>query len=134
MKKFSIFYNDGTVIHGGGEDDELVPVYFSRKWLEAPADGVCVVNVENSNTGTTAFQESEFYFQMPHNFHGQGDIFASNKIGVFLRQACDVGSLVKFGGWTAFSNYREMAKKARLDNWTPRVCGKCKEPEESADM
>ena len=91
------------------------------------------MNVENSQTGTTTFQESEFYFQLPYGFHGEGDVFASNKLGPFLRQAVDIGSIVKFGGWTNFKGYRELAKKARLDNWTPKVCGKTKEPEEDFD-
>ena len=134
MRRFSIFYNDGTVVHGGGEDDELVPVYFSRKWLEAPSDGVCAVKTDSAHVGGTVFSQSEFYFQLPFNFHGKGDIFSSNKIGAYLRQACDFGSLVKFGGWTTYEGYNEAQIKARKDEWTRPQTGKVKEPEEDMDL
>lgn len=31
MRKFSIYYNDGSVVNGGGEDDEEVTLTFSKK-------------------------------------------------------------------------------------------------------
>lgn len=131
IPKFSIFYNDGEVVHGGGEDDELVPVYFSKKWLEARSDGVCQVNVEGQK-GTVANNQYEFYFQLPINYHGEGFIFGSNKLGPYLRQACSPLSIVKFGGWTSKDNFQEIIAKARKDKWTPQV-GTLREQEESYD-
>lgn len=110
--KFSIWYNDGTVVHGGGEDDELVPMYFSKKWLEAPADGVCQIDREDKR-GTASLREWEFYFMLPANFHGEGTIGGSNKLGPFLRQAAMPYSLVKFGGWTSYENFNAIRKKSR---------------------
>lgn len=116
MRKFSIFYNDGTVIHGGGEDDELVPVYFPRKWLEAPSDGVCQINVANEK-GTVSINEFDAYFLFPQDSHGEGSIFGANDLGAYLRQM----GLVKYGGWTSRANYREIKKQARRDHWTPQT-------------
>ena len=107
-----IYYNDGSEVLIGGDDDELVPVYFSKKWLEAPADGVCQVDKVDER-GVISLKEWEFYFQMPDNFHGKGNIGGSNKIGPFLRQSCMPYSLVKFGGWTSFENYQNVRKKSR---------------------
>lgn len=110
--KAIIYYNDGSEVLIGGEDDELVPIYFSKKWLEAPADGVAQIDVEKPE-GTSSLNEYEFYYQMPFHFHGEGTIGASNKIGPFLRQSCMPYSLVKFGGWTNNANYQAIKKRAR---------------------
>lgn len=112
MKKFIIYYNDGTTVEGGDEDDELVPIYFSRKWLEAPSDGVTMIDREDPR-GVISLKEWEFYFQLPDNFHGNGMIGGSNKIGPFLRQAAMPYSLVKFGGWTSHENFTEARRKSR---------------------
>lgn len=47
-QRFAIYYADGTVHEGGGEEDELVDVTIrvSRDWLEAPSDRVLGVIVE----------------------------------------------------------------------------------------
>ena len=118
MRKFTIFYNDPDrePIHGGGEDDELVPVYFPRSWLEAPSDGVCQINVENEK-GTVSINEFDCYFLFPEDSHGEGSIFGANDLGAYLRQM----GIVKYGGWTSRANYQEIKRKARRDNWTPQT-------------
>lgn len=116
IRKFSIFYNDDTVVHGGGVDDELVPVYFPRSWLEAPSDGVCQINVENEK-GTVINNQRDNYFLFPQDSHGEGSIFGDNDIGAYLRQL----GIVKFGGWTSRANFQRIKQKARKDNWTPQT-------------
>ena len=46
--RFAVYYADGSVVEGGGPDDELVEVTIrvSRDWLAAPADRVLGVVVE----------------------------------------------------------------------------------------
>lgn len=135
IPKFTIIYNDGTTITGGGDDDEVVAVYLSRKWLEAPADGVSHINVEEPQIGRSTLKEYDYYFMLPVNFHGKGTIGGSNKIGAYLRQSLDLGmSLIKFGGWTTLDNYRALANKAIKDTWVPRESAKvAMASEDSAD-
>ena len=116
MRKVTLFYNDGTVVHGGGEDDEEVTITFSKKWLEAPADGLCLVNLETDD-GTIVSKEWDHYMYHPLEGHGEGAIHGANDIGAYLRQY----GIVKFGGWTSRANYQEMIVKARKDHWTPQT-------------
>lgn len=134
MKPFAIFYNNGDVVYGGGEDDEVITLTFSRKWLEAPSDGVSHIISDNGDTGRLTLCDNEYYYQMPYNYHGKGDIGQSNKVGPFLRQLTDLGGIVKFGGWTHNTTFKETAKRARLDDWVKPLTGKRREnPEDEAD-
>jgi len=134
IPKFSIYYTNGEVVHGGGEDDEEVTLTFSRQWLEAPNDGVCHIVVECPDLGRSIRKSYEYYYQLPLNFHGQGDIGGSMKIGPYLRQACDIGGLVKFGGWTSSKTFQDVARKANADTYVPKQSGQRIENEEdSAD-
>lgn len=132
IPKFVIIYNNGDEWYGGGEDDELVPVYFSRKWLEAPSDGVSHIVVENPSLGRSVRKEYEFYYQMPLNFHGEGDIGGSMKIGAYLRQAVDDGGFVKFGGWTSTATYQENARKAHTNDYIKKESAKHREQQEDS--
>lgn len=116
MRKFTIIYNDGTTVHGGGEDDELVPVYFSKKWLEAPNDGVCHINIEQDN-GTVIQNQYDYYFMLPYASHGDGHVYGCNSMDAYIRQF----SLVKCGGWTSRENFQALMRQARKDNWTPQT-------------
>ena len=113
MRKFSIYYNNGDVVHGGGEDDEEVTLTFSRKWLEAPSDGVAVVVSEAESTGRSQQNAYEYYYQLPINGHGNGVTGGSMKVGAFLRQV----GIVKFGGWTEDVNHNALMIKASHDEW-----------------
>ena len=113
MRKFKIFYNDGSTIEGGGDDDEEVTLTFSKKWLEAPSDGISHIVQEDSVTNRQTLFGNEYYYQLPYNTHGSGELGASMKAGPFLRQL----GIVKFGGWTASENYYEIAKKAKADTY-----------------
>ena len=117
MKKFAIYYNNGDVVQGGGEDDEEITLTFSKQWLEAPSDGVAVVVSETTTTGRTTLRANEFYYQLPINQHGLGCHGASMKIGAYLRQL----GVVKFGGWTDDGNHDEIKRRASMDTYVKRA-------------
>jgi hypothetical protein len=110
LPKFSIFYNNGEVVHGGGEDDELVTLQVSRKWLEAPSDGVACVVIQDSVIGRQQLDMYEYYYHFPLNSHAKGACGGSHKIGMYCRQMTDIGGLVKFGGWTDTQHLPERAE------------------------
>ena len=134
IPRFSIYYNNGDVAHGGGEDDEEVTITFSRKWLEAPSDGVSHIVVECPDLGRSIRKQYEYYFQLPINGHGEGDIGGSMKIGPYLRQLFNLGGIVKFGGWTSSRHFQDIARKANADTYVPRQSGqRAGNEEDSAD-
>lgn len=112
LPKWTIVYTNGHVVNGGGDDDEIVTLHVSKKWLEAPSDGVAVVVVEDSMIGRQQLQLYEYYYHFPVNSHGIGGIGGSAKIGPYLHQMTDLGGLVKFGGWTDTQNYYDLNAKA----------------------
>ena len=126
MRKFAIFYNDGNVVYGGGDDDEEVTLTFSRKWLEAPSDGVSHIIQQDSVSNRQTLFGNEYYYQLPYTSHGNGELGASMKAGPFLRQL----GIVKFGGWTASENYYAIAKKAHADTYILHRTVAENEPEE----
>lgn len=130
MRKFAIFYNNGEVVYGGGTEDEEVSITISKKWLEAPNDGVSHIISEVPDMGRLTLKDYEYYYQMPYSCHGEGDIGGSMKIGVYLRQI----GLVKFGGWTSNKNFRAIAGRANLSKWIPQVSARKKiQNEDEAD-
>ena len=120
IPRFSIYYTNGEVVHGGGEDDEEITLTFSRKWLEAPSDGVTHIVGERPDIGRGLYRDCEYYYQLPLNHHGAGEYGATMKIGAFLRQLSDLGGIVKFGGWTGSSQYQQIANAANRDQWVPK--------------
>lgn len=124
LPKFAIFYNNDEVVYGGGEDDEIVWLGFSRKWLEAPSDGVVGVLTENYDLGREELFPYDYYYQLPVGGHGKGCVGSSMKIGAYLRQLCDIGGIVKFGGWTDPVNFRKKVAKLMKDNFIQNQSGK----------
>ena len=120
MRRFAIYYNDGSVVEGGGDDDEEVTLKFSKKWLEAPNDGVALVISETSLTGRTMLAASEFYYQLPENTHGKGCHGSSMKVGPYLRQL----GICKFGGWTDDKNHNEIKVRSKDNTHVPRQSAK----------
>ena len=120
MRKFAIYYNNGDVVEGGGDDDEEITLTFSKKWLEAPSDGVAVVVSETTTTGRTTLHANEFYYQLPINGHGLGSNGASMKVGPYLRQL----GIVKFGGWTDDANHDSIKAKAKHNEHVQRQSAK----------
>lgn len=130
MRKFAIYYNNGDVVYGGGDDDEEITLTFSKKWLEAPSDGVACVTAENAKTGKVKLFEHDYYYQLPINHHGNGDIGCSMKIGAYIRQLSNQGGIVKIGGWTDISNHNDQMKKATLDPYIKQGSGTTSESDE----
>lgn len=126
MRKFAIYYNDGSVVEGGGDNDDIVMLTFSKKWLEAPSDGVACVVYDNAITGRSKLFASEFYYQLPYNHHGEGSCGSSMKIGAYLRQT----GLVKYGGWTDETNHNNRLTEASKNTYVNPVSAKRKEPQE----
>lgn len=130
MKRFTILYNDGSTVHGGGEDDELITLTFSKKWLEAPSDGVCIINREcDVGTTVTSLDQYDTFFMFPEESHGEGEIYGANDIGAYLRQL----GIVKFGGWTSRTHFHDLLAKARKDDWTPQTNEQLKERKQKVD-
>lgn len=113
IPRFAIFYADGSVVEGGGPDDDLVPLLVSRKWLEAPSDGVVVVAQKIPGVRNQRHYNSDYYYAFPANHHGAGEIGCAFSIGPFLRQL----GLVKFGGWTGTENYERIKTTAFHYGW-----------------
>lgn len=90
-KRFAIVYEDGSIVYGGGPDEEMVDVVHRvpRTWLEAPTDGVQAVIAEDHD-GPRTWRGQDHYFVLPcgTEFHSADDL------GPYLRKR--VG-LVKFG-------------------------------------
>ena len=119
MRRFAIYYNNGDVVRGGDDSDEEVTLTFSKKWLEAPSDGVACVVYEDKRVGRQILGSNEYFYQMPIDHHGKGALGASMKIGAYLRQLSDLGGIVKFGGWTDDVNFQEIKNKANKDEVIP---------------
>jgi len=89
--RFAIFYED-EVVEGGGPGDETVDIVFrvSKKWIEAPVDGVQAVVVEDPHTSRKVLNGEDYYYAIP-----SGHIGATSDLGAFLRG--HLQGLVKFG-------------------------------------
>jgi hypothetical protein len=132
IPRFSIYYTNGEVVHGGGEDDEEITLTFSRKWLEAPSDGIATVIIEDKVIGRQQLQQYEYYYHFPVDSHGKGCVGASHKVGMYLRQMTDIGGLVKFGGWTETQHYYDINAAAYNSKHVPPRTNKLPEHEEDA--
>lgn len=120
LPKFSIYYVDGTRLDGGGEEDELVPLYFSKKWLEAPADGVLAIAVQDPKINRQPLDHQDFYYAFPANHHGKGTCGHAGSLGPYLRSL----GIVKFGMWTHRDNYEDAKRRAMNDrDHIPGDCG-----------
>jgi len=129
MRKIKLFYNDGTSVECGGDDDEEVTLTFSKKFIEAPSDGIACVHCDDAMTGRSPVYANEFYYQMPINGHGKGCTGGSMKIGAFLRQL----GIVKFGGWTDSINHNNQMVAASKDTYVDRLSAKRREPSEAQE-
>jgi len=125
FEPFAIFYDDGTIVEGGGDDDELVDITFkvSKKWLEAPNDGVQAVIVRNPYTCRYVWRGHDHYFQM-----NGGEIHAADDIGAYLRK--HLKGMMKFGLCMNTEDFAEIAKSIKAYDKISREC----EREEKPDM
>ena len=125
FEPFAIVYSDGSIVEGGGDDDEIVELTFkvSRKWLEAPNDGVQAVIVKNPYSCRYVWRGHDHYFQMDG-----GEIHAADDIGPYHRM--HLQGMMKFGLCMNTEDFAEVAKIIKAYDKIPREC----EREERPDM
>ena len=113
MRKFVIFYEDGSAYEGGGEGDEEVEVIFkvSKDWLNAPVDGVQGVVYEEVNGTTKHCNGFEHVLMLPDG----SDIYGTNDLGPFLRKY--LKGIVKFGLCVSTSMYEQIETAMKDYNW-----------------
>lgn len=124
FEPFAIFYADGSVVEGGGPDDELVNITFkvSKKWLEAPNDGVQAVVVRNPYTCRYVWRGHDHYFQMDG-----GEIHSADDIGAYLRM--HLKGMMKFGLCMNTEEFAEVAKAVKAYQGIPRECDREERPD-----
>jgi hypothetical protein len=108
MKKFEIYYHDGTVVTGGGKDDEFVTIKVPRSWVEAPSDGVQCIVVEDEERGAAFLRERDYYMIGDENSHFKGSIMQTKDLGPYLRSM----GLVKYGLWTDSREFQNIKNRA----------------------
>lgn len=116
--KFSIFYADGTAVHGGGEGEEMVTFSLPKSWVEAPADGVVVVNVNSFRLGRRILCGAERYYAIPPEGAGGPDVGKTGQetsLGPLVRKTLGI---VKDGVWVNDSRYHEIMVAAQADQST----------------
>ena len=124
--RWAIFYADGSVVEGGGEDDEIVEVTFrvNKKWLEAPNDGIQAVIQENPYSCRYVWRGQDHYFQM-----SGGEVHMADDIGPYLRE--HLKGMMKFG--LCINREEHEAIQAKVNAYTkiPRDgCERQKRPEQ----
>ena len=118
-KRFAIYYADGSVYDGGGESDELVPLTLmvSRDWLNAPADRVLSVVVEDPYVSRTVLHGTDWYFPVEDGQYG-----GSDHLRAWLRK---LGGAVKAGEYVSSEAMAAMWAWAKRYARIPRD-DKCK--------
>lgn len=131
MKKFAIFYNDGSIIEGGGKDDEKITLSFtvSRKWLEAPIEGVQAVVAERADTCRIVWRGTDYYMMLPDETNGDCTVYSpqDDNLSVYLRTVLQ--GMVKFGMCLGDESYRELMKRVKEYKDIPRNCDRNKKPD-----
>jgi hypothetical protein len=124
LNKFAIFYTDGTVIEGGGEDDETITLEFtvSKKWLNAPDHGIQAVVVEQPFTCRSVYGASPYYIQLPIEYNGGGEIYPpeNGDLGPYFHNYLQ--GMVKFGQMVSNEKWQEIHDKVKKYKGIPRDC------------
>lgn len=117
FEPFAIFYSDGSVVEGGGEDDEVVEVTFkvSKQWLEAPNDGVQAVIVRNPYTCRYVWSGQDHYFML-----SGGEIHMADDIGPYHRMY--LKGMMKYGLCLNTEDFADLAKQIKAYDQIPREC------------
>lgn len=124
FEPFAIFYADGTVVEGGGPDDEVVEVTFkvSKQWLEAPNDGIQAVIVRNPFTCRYVWKGQDHYFMLDG-----GEIHMADDIGPYHRM--HLKGMMKYGLCLNTEQYRMVAEKVKAYDKIPRECKREEKPD-----
>lgn len=126
FEPFAIFYADGSVVEGGGSDDEVVEVTFrvSKKWLEAPNDGIQAVIVRNPYTCRYVWSGQDHYFMLDG-----GEIHMADDIGPYQR--VHLKGMVKYGLCLNTEDYAKVTQIVKAYDKIPRECDR--EPKPTMD-
>jgi len=124
FEPFAIFYADGSVVEGGGADDEVVELTFkvSKQWLEAPNDGIQAVIVRNPHTCRYVWTGQDHYFMLDG-----GEIHMADDIGPYQRM--HLQGMVKYGLCLNTEKYAEVAKAVKAYDKIPRDCKREPKPQ-----
>ena len=117
MNKFAIFYEDGSIVEGGGDDDEVVELTFkvSKKWLDAPVDGVQAVIEENPYTCRYVWRDDDYYYTLPQDH----TLCCTSDLGSYLR--IHLKGMVKFGTCTMAENLNRIFAEIYRYDRIPRT-------------
>jgi len=109
MRKFAIFYEDGSVIEGGGGDLVEIVLKAPRAWLNAPSDGVQAVVFEKDDGSIGHANSTDYYFPMHPELNHCSDL------SPFLH--VDLKGFMKFGASIPRDEYERIQKIAKDYNW-----------------
>ena len=107
MRRFEIYYHNGTIIRGGGNDDEYVSIRVPKSWIEAPPDGVQAIVVEDEERGCALLRERDFYMIGSKDSPFNGAIMQTKDLGPYLREM----GLVKYGLWMDSRKFQELKNR-----------------------
>lgn len=129
-RPLAIFYSDGKVIECGFEDDEEVELVFkfkvSRKWLEAPVDGIQAIIQQDPIRCRHVLRGQDHFYALP-----EGMLHAADSLAPFLNE--HLKGVVKFGVCLDDDKYREVMAKAKQYQRITRNCERT-ETEQDADI
>ena len=116
VPKYAVFYGDGTVVEGGGDDtdDEWVEVTLRipRIFMEAPPDNVQAVVVANPYTCRYVWEGNDYYYWVPN-----GEACSTDSIGEYLRGFVPS---IKYGLCLTQEQYDDMRRRLRDYERIPR--------------
>lgn len=123
VEPFAIFYDDGSIVEGGGDDDEIIEVTLrvSKKWCAAPVDGIQAVVVRNPYSCRYVWRGLDHYFML-----SGGEIHGADSIGAYLRK--HLKGVMKFGLCLNTEEYAEVAKRVKSYTKIPRECDREEKP------
>lgn len=135
IPKFAIFYNDGSIVEGGGQEDEEITLSFtvSKKWLEAPIDGVQAVVSERADTCRIVWRGTDYYVMLPNETNGDCTVYSPQDDNLSVYHRTILRGMMKFGMCLGDNKYRELMKRVKQYEGIPRDCDRKSKPDEGIE-